>query len=737
MTDIAAALSEEIETWRDELIHHLALKITKLPFRELDVAAQRIIESLLLLRFLENRGFEPRDRLQSTLDCPNLYSRLQAMFRRCGKRYHSDLFTFGLQREPGQSIGGPPIDDEPLRRIVARLCDPKNSASLAALSVDFLGPMHEDFLGRSGRLTKGGKTPAKRKSGLRKGSGVYYTPAAIVEYVVNNTVGMLLAQTSRHEASCLRILDPACGSGYFLIAAYRYLLDWHRDWYVADGAERHARGAAPPLYRGVDGQWRLAAMHRERILMDSIFGVDIDPHAVEITKLSLVLQLHENQSDDPDAKQACPRLPRPLPNLAGNIKCGDAIVGSDFSDSERTDRSPMSDHPRGRQFDWWNEFRQIAECGGFDAVIGNPPWGQKSLLLDEDGKRFLREKYQSLSGIFDLFRPFVERGIRLVRPGGFCGMVLPDIVLLKDYPDTRRFMLDHLALTDVRWWGMAFEDAVIDAVTVLGRREAVAEEHRIRVRVDDPAEPLEHRIPQADFLGNPRYVFNLHLTREKRTVLKSLESLPRIGDFFEVHEGVHSGNMRSELFVDSRRDDSCRPMYFGRDEIARYRLQWQGRYLRLAAAPKTRTTGKYANLGHAAWHERPKVLVRRTGDHVLAAVDEKGYYASNNFFILFSKGACSLDLHGLASLLNSPLMTWYFRTIEPRKGRAFSELKIKHIRTFPLPPAVEQPGGCRELNCLGAQRASEAGDRAPQQLDAALQERIASMYPCASIRVQE
>jgi len=294
----------------------------------------------------------------------------------------------------------------------------------------------------------------------------------------------------------------------------------------------------------------------------------------------------------------------------------------------------------------------------------------------------------------------------LTKPGGRFGMVLPDIVLLKDYPQTRRFLLDTLALERIDWWGRAFAAAVIDAVTIVGRKGPAAPEQHVAVSVHDAEAPLAHSVPQSDFRANPRYVFNLHLTADKRRLLDRLADCPRLGAYFAIHEGVHSGNLRAELFVDRKLDATCRELLFGRTEIVPYQLRWAGRYLRRGAVPAKKTKQRYANLGRSEWHERAKVLVRRTGDRVLAAVDRQGRYASNNFFLVFPSRECALDLDGLCALLNSPFMTWYFRTVEPRRGRVFAELKIKHLRDFPLPTL--EADGCRRLNDLGARRKTDA-----------------------------
>jgi hypothetical protein len=688
---------QDVELWREMLARNMALRNAGLSPAELDSAVQRIITSMVFLRICEARGTGPKDRLRQLARGRDTCRRLAELFRQAGKRYNSGLFGSGpcagvatAKNGPrdastaGQTLLGLAVVDEPVREILVRLCEPGGLYEFSAMPVEALGQVYEQLLGKTIRS-------AAEKSDVRKASGVYYTRADIVECVVKNTVGTLL-ETSRgakKDASALRILDPACGAGSFLIGAYQYLLDWYCEWYMVHGAERHARGRTPALYRAADDQWRLTAAERRRILTNNIYGVDIDPHAVEVAKLSLVLKALEDTADSGRCS---------APDLAQNIKCGNALVGPDFEDG-----------PCANACDWQAEFPQVFEAGGFDAVIGNPPWGQKGIALDDSIKVYLRQKYKSLSGILDVFRPFVEKGIDLLRPGGAFGMVLPDIVLLKNYAETRLFMLQNLAITHVRWWGMAFLDAVIDSATVIGRKQTAPPDHKVLATVDDPVHPLKHEIPQSDFLANPRYTFNLHLTQEKRAILAALDRLPKLGDFFEVHEGIHSGNVRAELFVDRPLDSSCRSMYFGRDEIAPYRLAWKGRYVRLSAAPARRTDGKYANVGRREWHEGPKILVRRTGDSVLAAVDRAGLYASNNFFLVLPKGQCALDLDGLCALLNSKLMTWYFRAIEPRMGRVFAELKIKHLRVFPIPAEVGQPKGCDELNALGARRAAEAG----------------------------
>ncbi len=546
----------------------------------------------------------------------------------------------------------------------------RNGSTPAA---DQLGSVYESLLGGHGDSAARG----------RKTNGIYYTPTSLVQHVVDHALGALLRGNETRSPERYRILDPACGCGSFLLAAYQCLLDAHE--------KRKGR--------------ELSARERRRILIDTIFGVDADPHAVKLARAALLLKM----------AMGTPEADTDLPDLGNNICCGNSLIGPDFK-LPAGGRFAAACHP----VDWQATFLPFRSDGAFDAVIGNPPWGQKEIDKDTEIKRYLCRRYPSSAGIFDLFRPFVELGVSLTANGGYFGMVLPDIVLLKNYQPTRRLLLDHLTLTAIDWWGKAFPEAVIDTVTIVGVKQPAPLRHRVAVTVHDPKRPMRHAIPQADFAANPRQVFNLYLTAGQRRVLDRLCDLPRLGEFFEIHEGVHSGNLRAQLFMRTAVDETCRELYFGRDELAPYRLEWKGWHIRLGVMPRRKTHQRYANLGQPQWHEREKVLVRRTGDRVVAAVDRVGRYASNNYFLVFPKKPRDVDMNGLCALLNSRFMTWYFRTIEPRQGRVFAELKIKHLREFPL------PSDGRKLNELGAKRAAQPASQS--SLDTAIDEWVCARF---------
>ena len=339
--EVDAAFLAEIEGWRIELAQNLALRNPGISQRDLNVAVQRIIDRIVFLRIAEDRGVEPYGTLQSLPNAPDIYARLGELFRRADDRYNSGLFHFTAEKDrpepPDELTPALQVDDKTLKGILDSIYFPESPYEFSVFPAEVLGQVYEQFLGKVIRLTEGHRAKVEEKPEVRKAGGVYYTPAYIVDYIVAHTVGRLLdGKTPAHVAK-LRILDPACGSGSFLLGAYEYLLRWHRDWYVADDAEKHARSRSPKLYRGPAGDWRLTTAEKKRILLNNIYGVDIDPQAVEVTKLSLLLKVLEGESGETLANQLRIFHQRALPDLEGNIKCGNSLMGSDFFNGHQLD----------------------------------------------------------------------------------------------------------------------------------------------------------------------------------------------------------------------------------------------------------------------------------------------------------------------------------------------------------------------------------------------------------------
>src|SRR3989338_8901753 len=406
----------EIGSWRDALAKNLALRNPRLTVDELNFAVQQTIDRIIFLRICEDRGIEQYGGLQALLNGLNTYRRLFELFYQADTKYNSGLFDFSADKLTPDIK----IDDDVLKGIIDGLYYPKSPYEFSVLGADILGNVYEQFLGKVIRLTAGHNAKVEEKPEVKKAEGVYYTPEYIVEYIVQNTVGRLLAGEGRgegkkggksgltlKEVSRLRILDPACGSGSFLIGAYQYLLNYHLKWYIENNPEKYAKGKYPAVYRS-EGGWRLTTQEKKRILLNNIFGVDIDRQAVEVTKLSLLLKVLGDENRETIGKNLLLFRERVLPNLDSNIKCGNSLIGSDFysgslpllSSNQGRGKSPSPLAGEGwgegdelnrklNPFDWHDPEKGFGKImnpspsplekggskGGFDAVIGNPPYG--------------------------------------------------------------------------------------------------------------------------------------------------------------------------------------------------------------------------------------------------------------------------------------------------------------------------------------------------------------------------
>jgi hypothetical protein len=324
--EVDDAFLAEIEGWREALAKNLALrnKPRVENERDLNFAVQMTIDRIVFLRICEDRGFESENQLQDLLKRENIYHELVKLFERADRRYNSGLFHFKEEKGRGHADTITPhleVDDKVLKDILKDLYYPAPYV-FSQIPADILGQIYEQFLGKVIRLTAGHQAKVEEKPEVRKAGGVFYTPTFIVDYIVINTLGKLLLGLTPKEAARLKILDPACGSGTFLLGAFQYLLDWHLRWYKEHDPEKWAKGKDAVIYQSKDG-WKLTTAKKKEILLNNIFGVDIDAQAVEVTKLSLLLKVIE------DPGQLTMLDERILPDLGKNIQCGNSLIGPD------------------------------------------------------------------------------------------------------------------------------------------------------------------------------------------------------------------------------------------------------------------------------------------------------------------------------------------------------------------------------------------------------------------------
>jgi adenine-specific DNA-methyltransferase len=488
----------------------------------------------------------------------------------------------------------------------------------------------------------------------RRAAAVYYTPDYLVDFTVERAIGPLVRAADPLD---LRLLDPACGGGAFLLAALRRI-----EARVGPG--------------------------RRRDILRCLNGIDVDPQAVAVCRKALSVAV-------PDATAA---------ELERAVTVGDALAAD------------------------------AAAPGAFDAVVTNPPWGQKRFRMSAEERRRHRAAYVSARGAIDPFALFVERAHGLLVPGGRWGMVLPDVVLLKNHEPLRRFLLERSTLEWIAHAGRAFPDVNLDAVVMVGRARPARAGHRVSIWLTLPPDwrrspPGRESQAQSVFGRLPGRCFNLHLREPDLALLDRLAGLPTIGERFEIHEGVHSGNARERLFLPGRPPGESAPLLVGRREVRRYAVEWAGAWIDLSPGALDRAAGHYANVGRPEWHRRAKILVRRTGDHLVAAHEPSGLYASNNLFLVLPREELApAALRATVALLNSRLLTWCFRARVPRVGRLFAELKIHHLAALPHPPEPGWTAAIPELDRLARRRQRAEGSTAAAAIERDIDERVEELY---------
>lgn len=684
--DVDDAFLAEIESWRSLLARNIALRNPRLSQAEINFAVQRTVDRIIFLRICEDRGIESYGRLQELATNERTYKRLVELFRQADDKYNSGLFHFSQEKGRSESLDtftlDLKIDDKVMKDIIGGLYYPESPYEFSVLPADILGSVYERFLGKVIRLTKGHQAKIEEKPEVRKAGGVYYTPTYIVDYIVKNTVGKLIEGKTPKEVSTLRVLDPACGSGSFLIGAYQYLLTWHRDWYAAHDPEKLATTKNPPVYLAPGGEWKLTTTERKRILLNNLYGVDIDTQAVEVTKLSLLLKVLEGENEQTINAQLKMFHERALPDLGNNIKCGNSLIGPDFFDGKLI--VDAEERIRINAFDWKTEFMEIMHRGGFDAVIGNPPYGA---MLDEDQKAYVQGCYKSYQYRFDTYIYFLERGVHLVGRNGYLSFITPELWLKLDSGESlRRFLSASVSLEKLLICGEGvFSEAVVNTIVVLIRKGE--QTTRIEIEQGGSVRYLSSR----DWKGTKMLAVDYRLDDASRALIGKTTSpqiLP-LSSFCETIQGItaydkYQGQSpdlikRRGYHFDSKRDATCGKWLEGKD-VARYALGWSGEWLSYGpwlAAPRD---PRFFAGERLLFREIPGI-----GKRIQATLANDVLYHGHSITPCVPRVGSQLSAKYLLGLVNSRFLSWVGGLLLSNFGKeVFPKLNPQDIKALPI-----------------------------------------------------
>jgi adenine-specific DNA-methyltransferase len=385
---------------------------------------QRVLDRLVFIRFLEDKGIEPIYRVSSYGESSTAWNDFIADCRSLDSIYNGIVFKeHAVLDSPTFQI-----EDGVFADICERLSHQNSPYDFNAIPIHVLGSIYERFLG-SVITASAHNVKVEEKPEVRHAGGVYYTPEFIVRNIVSETVGSLIEGKTPVQIAKMRFADIACGSGSFLLSVFDTLIRYHAQYYNdhPETAEPPARGKkknTPPVFER-DGALHLTLAKKRQILVENIFGVDIDAQAVEVAQLSLYLRLLEDETISSTKPGQLEIREAVLPSLGRNIVCGNSLVGTDILSRQIIARE--REH-RLNAMDISDRFPAVFKEGGFDAVVGNPPYIRVQVLqqTQPEACEYLQANYVSAAeGNFDIYVAFIERALRVIRPGGFVGYIVP------------------------------------------------------------------------------------------------------------------------------------------------------------------------------------------------------------------------------------------------------------------------------------------------------------------------
>jgi len=761
------AFLREIDSWREILAKNIHRNNPDLTVRELNSSVQNTIDRIVFLRICEDRGIERFGQLKDRLTGETtIYTRLIELFRQADEKYNSGLFHFKEESgrgEPDRLTPSLKIDDVVLSEMIEKLYPPESPYRFSVIPAEIHGHVYEQFLGKVISLGEDGGVEVEYKPEVRKAGGVYYTPTYIVEYIVEKTVGKLLAGQTPTTVSELRILDPACGSGSFLIGAYQRLLDWHLEWYTshlvphlaagkaessrevqallppggpagagavgnaAGAAKRRGRGrprkssaaASPcaangqragsfPIFQAAGGEWRLATAERKRILLNNICGVDIDLQAVEVTKLSLQLKVLEGENQETLSQQLTLFKERALPDLGENIKCGNSLIDPDFYDGQ-TSLFDEEEMYRVNAFDWEAEFPEIMGRGGFDAVIGNPPYitisGKQNSHVSFDVKNYAIARYKSAEYKVNYFSLFIEKGIKLLSDGSRLGFIVPRAFMDNNYfKKLRKIILDSCYLDTL----VEIRDSVFNGAETGGNvilvliKSNCDETYSSNITngavVDDvhffsTDSQAYVKMEQKHFREQPNFNFFIMNKEHFDLIVKIKTSNTTLSDICSVYNGANTGNMAKILLSKEKVDYRYIKILEGKN-ISRYTICWNGLYICYDPSLRDKIDIKsldtrqkkidFALRDPAIFHT-DKIILRQTADRLIGTFDDEHYITRHStHLILMKKDISQINLKYILGLFNSRLLTYYYQKIIPEVGKTFAEVKTVNVGRLPI-----------------------------------------------------
>jgi len=626
---------------------------------ELDESVQRILDRLIFIRNCEDRELEAKTLISNLREWRSkgrgqLVKSLRQVFDYFDKEYNSKIFAEHL-------CDHLEIEDAVLYEVAMGLYYTKEkffsiSYDFSAIDADVLGNIYEQYL--SHILKKTEKRAKLTESRIhRKKQGIYYTPTYIVDYIVRNTLGELL-KDKKVSAEKIRVLDPACGSGSFLIKAFDVLNEYH-----LKNDKDYAQSQ-------LDLKTGAIFTKKAKILQNNIFGVDLDKQAVEIAQLNLLLKIAEKGHR--------------LPFLEQNIKCGNSLI----------DDTKIAGN---KAFIWEREFKEIIEHGGFDVIIGNPPYGAE---LNKIERKYISRKFEFSKSYKNSALIFIEKSLELVKENGYLGMIVPkSLAFSQRWKSGRELIKEHLVrVVDV---SKAFEDVLLEQMIVILKKSARLKQYVLHDILSNESTVInKHLLDSTDSII-------LHGNQEDISIFKKMNKKPKY--FSDVTKTSRGLPFQKYLI----KEKTKYPITRGRN-ISRYTFRLSSDFLSEERVDPNNDKIKFL--------KQPKIMSQRIVAHVtkpkdhiiiMSALDKEGLLTVDTVENTISTDK-RYSLEFLLCLLNSRLISWYaYRYIFSKAIRTM-DLDSHYLGRIPLPNAeVENSVFMNLVNKMLSlnKRLSKIGDR--------------------------
>jgi len=734
---IDSSFLDFMKNWRKIIAQSVASCNPGFDETVIDYEAQALLNKIIFLRILEDRGLEASDSLRQLIESPDKFlSNLEEYFKRANDRYNSGLFS-------GNGLGSERLHDvmhlelgveaEKLSGFITNLYYP-NPYEFSVMPPDILGQIYELMLAEDVTIVNHNtrEIEVSLKPEIKKRGGVFYTPVPIVEYIIQETVGPLILDKTSATVKKIRIVDPACGSGSFLVSAYQYLIDFITDHYLANNKKK--------LIKTSDGTYKLSLEERREILENCIFGVDIDAQAVEVSKLSLLLKLVEEE------EQFQFDFGHLLPNLDRNLKSGNSLVDEDFPQQ-------MFDYEFDSQFNpfnWKKAFPVVFKDGGFDAVIGNPPylnidaiWGTKDPRLS-----YIKSRYPHIyTDKTDILFYFLEKSVSICK--GEIGMIVSRSFLEADKAfKLREWLASNSRVREILdfrtaevFKGVGINTAIINLTKSKSVKSTSFKKWRkMSLPVGYGASTLRKKnLLESISISHDKLdgtIWNFGNTKVEEILAKLDSAGVLLSSISKVGQGMQTGSNKA-FEIEQELYDLMKPkfskMVFPRmsnSGIKSYQLQPAKKYLLYPEDAKSfgelpEEFRKHLNVskkeledraafkrGNCEWwrytwplHKElfhlPKIVSPYMATTSTFAVDENNsaMYLTDTTVIYLTNP--DIPIHALCALLNSDILDFRFHYLTKLKGGGVKEFFAKQVEKQPVPFNSRNSEITRRLNKLG------------------------------------